>query len=235
LIFLSVDGICKIAGSASNGYFSGSINNLLSPLDYEINIENITTSSGGADDEDAESLRERIRQAPEKFSNAGSVGAYKYHTFSANQNITDVAVLSPSAGVVNIYPLTKNGNPDEELISSIHEYLSADSVRPLTDLVQVTSPNRIPFDVTANITLYVDADEQTVLNTISQKLDEYKKILSKKLGKNVVKTQIIAILNSIYGVFSVDLLSPENDINIGINEWADLESYTIVIGGYADE
>ena len=46
--------------------------------------------SGVAGDENADNLRERIRQAPEKFSNAGSRGAYRYHTLSAHQSITDV-------------------------------------------------------------------------------------------------------------------------------------------------
>ena len=53
---------------------------------------NITLISDGADEEEAESLRERIRQAPEKFSNAGSYGAYRYHTLSAHQSIIDVAI-----------------------------------------------------------------------------------------------------------------------------------------------
>lgn len=229
-----VEGVCKIAGAASNNYIAGSINNLLSPLDYEITIENISTSGGGADDEDVESLRERIRQAPEKFSNAGSVGAYRYHTFSANQNITDVTVLTPAPGIVNIYPLTKDGNPNEEMLESVQNYLNADCIRPLTDLVEVISPGRVGFGIAAIITLYIDADAATVLKTISLKLEEYKKNLSEKLGKNVVKTQIIAILNSIYGVFSVELLSPD-DIEINKNEWADLEDYTVVIGGYANE
>jgi phage-related baseplate assembly protein len=229
------DGICKTAGAAANNYLSGSINNLLSPLDYEVSVENITTSGGGADDEDAGNLRERIRQAPEKFSNAGSVGAYRYHAFSANQNITDVAVISPSPGVVNVYPLTKDGNPNEEMLEAVQNYLNADHIRPLTDLVEVISPENTSFDIIAIITLYSYADAETVLKAINLKLEEYKKTLSEKLGKNVVRTQIIAILNSIYGVFKVDLLSPEEDIEIGKNEWADLENRTIVIGGYADE
>ena len=110
------------------------------------------------DDEDAESLRERIRQAPEKFSNVGSRGAYKYHTLTAHQSIIDVAITSPSAGVVNIYPLTTNGNPTNEVLNIVQEYMSDEKIRPLTDYVRVLSPQKVDFQIRANIYLYKDAD-----------------------------------------------------------------------------
>ena len=55
-----------------------------------------------------------------------------------------------------------------------------------------------------------------------------------KLGKNVVQTQIISILNTIYGVFKVELETPK-DIDIKEYQWANLINYDITIGGYADE
>ena len=63
----------------------------------------------------------------------------------------------------------------------------------------------------------------------------YKKNLSKKLGKNVIRTQIIAILNSVYGVYKTDLLNPSDDINISEYQWANLTNFNITIKGYADE
>ena len=231
---ITAEAICETPGSASNNYTLGSINNLITPLSYISTVENITVTSGGADDEDATSLRERIRQAPEKFSNAGSKGAYRYHTLSAHQSITDVAINSPSPGVVNIYPLTKDGNPTEEILKIVQTYLSDDKIRPLTDKVQVISPERIEFSIKATIWLYMDADSQSVINTIDAKMREYKVSLSEKLGKNVIKTQIISILNSIYGVYKVIPETPE-DIDIKEYQWADLVDYDITIGGYADE
>ena len=111
-----VSATCETAGAASNNYITGSINNLITPFGYISNVENITITSGGADDEEADALRERIRQAPEKFSNAGSRGAYRYHALSAHQSITDVAITSPSPGVVKIYLLTKDGEATQEII-----------------------------------------------------------------------------------------------------------------------
>ena len=231
---VSVDAICETPGSASNNYSLGSINNLITPLDYISTVENTTVSSGGADDEEADSLRERIRQAPEKFSNAGSRGAYRYHTLSAHQSIIDVAINSPSAGVVNIYPLTKDGNPSEEILEIVEKYLNEDKIRPLTDKVQVLSPEKKDFSIIATIYLYQDADETSVMTTINAKLEEYKLLLKEKLGKNVIQTQIIAILNSVYGVFKVEIESPE-DIEVSEFQWANLLNSQIKMGGYADE
>lgn len=231
---IAAKAVCETAGAAANNYAIGAINNLITPLSYISKVENITISSGGADDEEADSLRERIRQAPEKFSNAGSKGAYRYHTLSAHQSVTDVAITSPSPGVVNVYILTKDGNPSDEVINIVQEYLSDDKIRPLTDYVQVFSSENVPFSINANIILYKDADESSVIKTIDSKMREYKVALSEKLGKDVIQTQIISILNSVYGVYKVELLSPLN-IDILEYQWADLINFNITIGGYANE
>ena len=187
---VSVDAICETPGSASNNYTLGSINNLITPLDYISTVENTTVSSGGADDEEADSLRERIRQAPEKFSNAGSRGAYRYHTLSAHQSIIDVAINSPSPGVVDVYILTKNGIPSPEIIKIVQNYLNDEKIRPLTDYVRVFASEKVEFSINANIVLYMDADAESVIKTIDSKMKEYKVLLSEKLGKDVIKTQI---------------------------------------------
>ena len=230
----TVKATCETAGSGANNYILGSINNLITPLNYVSTVENITLSSGGVDDEEADSLRERIRQAPEKFSNAGSRGAYRYHTLSAHQSVTDVAITSPAPGVVNIYPLTKDGNPSQDILDIIQKYLSDDKIRPLTDYVQVLSPEKIQFSVKAKIYLYKDSDKPSVIRTLDAKMQEYKIQLSEKLGKDVIQTQIISILNSVYGVFKVELETP-SDIDIKEHQWADLVNYNIDLVGYADE
>ena len=70
--------------------------------------------------------------------------------------------------------------------------------------------------------------------TIESKMLEYKRTLAEKLGKDVVRTQIIALLNSIYGVFKIDL-KMNNDIEIKEYQWSDLQQWNISFGGYADE
>jgi len=233
---LSVEGyaVCTTAGASTNGYVIASITNLITPLGYVITAKNTTITSGGQDEESADNYRERIRQAPESFSNAGSEGAYKFHTLSADQSIIDVAVISPSAGVVEVYPLVDTGTPSDDLIATVQAYLSADKIRPLTDNVIVKKPEAVNFKIKATLTLYTDADTASVLTTIKGKLADYKTTLAQKLGKDIIQTQIIAILNNVYGVFKVDLISPQ-DIDILEYQWANFEDFEILIGGYIDE
>ena len=233
--FVTVEATCETAGADANGYKVGDINNLITPLSYDISdISNIDESHSGADEETVESLRERIRLAPESFSNAGSEGAYRFHTLSAHQSVIDVEVMSKDAGIVEIYPLTSSGNPSEELIQIITDYLSSDKVRPLTDKVIVFSPEKIDFSVNAILTLYLDADLNTVQTLVNERLVEFKKEMASKLGKDIVPTQIIALLNSIYGVYKVELLSPEYQV-LSKNQWANLVSFDIRIGGRVNE
>ena len=234
-LFITVSATCETVGEAPNEYAIGKINNLLTPLSADIdNVENIDISNSGAEEESADSLRERIRLAPESYSNAGSEGAYRFHTLSAHQDITDVEVTSTEAGIVDIYPLTKTGNPTDEMIEIVSNYLSSDKVRPLTDKVIVHKPERIDFEIIANLILYIDADSDAVQTMINEKLNEFKIKMASKLGKDIVPSQIIEILSSVYGVYKVELSAPNYRI-LEKHQWANLNNTTITIGGRADE
>ena len=91
------------------------------------------------------------------------------------------------------------------------------------------------FEIKAKIYLYKDSDADSVMKTIKAKMKESKISLSEKLGKDVIQTQIISILNSVYGVFKVVLETPITDIDILEYQWANLTNWNISIGGYADE
>lgn len=132
---------CTIESEAGNGYAAGELNRIVDPQAFLKSITNLTTSEGGADIESDDSYRERIHEAPEAFSCAGSEGAYHYHAKAVSQLISDVAVDSSEPGRVGIYPLLKGGKlPGLELLSAIAEHLDARTVRPLTDLVSVVIP-----------------------------------------------------------------------------------------------
>lgn len=230
-ITVDIDAVCETAGSGGNGYIAGEINNILSLIAYVEKAENISTSMGGADEESDERLRSRIKEAPEHFSNAGSKGAYRFWAMSAHQDIVDVAVMSPSPGVVNVYPLMNTGNPSVDILRLVANTLNAEKIRPLTDQVNVISPTQVDFAITANVTLYDFADYATVKEDIRRALDRYTKEIRARLGKDIIKSQIIAIINSVYGVYKTDLISPAADVVLADNEWANCLGVTINIVG----
>ena len=65
--------------------------------------------------------------------------------------------------MVEVYPLTKTGNPSAEILTIVRDYLSDDKIRPLTDNVIVKSPEKIEFELNANIFLFAYADENQKL------------------------------------------------------------------------
>ncbi len=99
--------------------------------DIDLQVTNLTASSGGSEQEDNDRLRERIKLAPESFTNAGSKMAYRFHAMQAHPNVVDVAVLSLSVpGTVELYPLLSTGLPDDSILTLVESFCSDEKVRP---------------------------------------------------------------------------------------------------------
>ena len=222
-----VSAASESTGATANGYLAGEINNLVDPVAYVSTALNTTTSSGGAAIEDDDRYRERIKLAPESFTNAGSEGAYRYWAMSAHQSIIDVAVVSPSACNVNVYPLLSSGNPDSTMRTLVLSTLTPRKVRPLTDNVQVLAPTKNDFTIAMDITYYDWADTDTAEEAIRTALNTYADKLKAGLGKSVVVEQIIVAAGSVYGVYKAEPVSPAADIELNRNEWANCTGITI--------
>lgn len=93
---LSVDVPAASVGGGTefNGIPIGAINVIVDSIVYVDSVSNTTVTHGGDDEENDDSLRERIRVAPSKLSTAGPVNGYKYWAMSADSSIADVSVKS---------------------------------------------------------------------------------------------------------------------------------------------
>lgn len=129
------------AGIAGNGVAVGMASVLVDPIAYVYRVSNTTVSAGGADIENDDSYKERIRISEAQTSTAGATDSYKYWTATANPDIADVSVTSPSPATVLVVPLMADGQvPQQEVLAAVHTILSSKEVRPLTDQVQVDAP-----------------------------------------------------------------------------------------------
>ena len=167
----TVKATCTQTGEVGNGYGVGELNRIVDPQPFLLSIVNLTESEGGADVETDDSYRERIRLAPESFSNAGSEGAYIFFTKQVSSLIQDVMITSENPGEVDIYPLLSGGNlPGEELLQQIYENLSDKKVRPLTDNVFVKCPSVETYEINLRYCI-AESDADNVLS-ISAKVDQ---------------------------------------------------------------
>ncbi|AXE29697.1 baseplate protein [Chromobacterium phragmitis] len=219
-------------GMDGNGQEPGAISQLVDDLRVTVTVKNMEVSAGGADAEDDERLRQRIRLAPESFSVAGSAAAYRHHALRADQSIVDVAVISagkmeeggkpedvPQPGEVWLYPLTAGGLPSADLLQKVANTCSADRVRPLTDKVLVKPPVAFDYQVAASLQLYAGSDAKQVLQRARDSLQAYLQNQQAQLGNDIVPSQLVAAL-SVPGVYQVDLKQPSAARKVPSYGWA---------------
>lgn len=226
---------CQVTGELGNGFLPGEISNIVDPVAYVATMVNLTASAGGADKENDDAYRERIHESPERFSTAGPTGAYEYWAKSANSAINDVTVYSPSAGVVEIRPLLDGGKiPEQEVLDVVDSILNKDTVRPLTDQVQVKAPEPVSYDI--SLTYYSDrgASESMVKDAVMQAITGYERWQSAKIGRDINPSRLIADVMSVPGVKRVIVTSPTFTKLTNV-QVAQSGTVTASLGGSEDE
>lgn len=211
--YCEVLAVCTIVGLSGNGYLPGQIARIVDPLAWLQKVENVSVSTGGADVESDENLRERIQLAPEAFSNAGSKGAYRYWARTAHQSIVDVEVLGPpdtEPGNVELYPLMAGGElPSQEILDLVYETCDAEDKRPDTDFVHVFSPVPITYDL--QVTYWIDRSRATQAAAIQKATGEATQAWllwqRSKLGRDINPDELIHRVKAA-GAKRLDIVSP---------------------------
>lgn len=246
---LSVDAAaeCQVEGAAGNGYTAGQITNLVDVFPFYDRCANITTSAGGSDVEDDDSLRERMRESEDSYSTAGPQGGYVYWAKTANSLISDVCANSPVPGEVKVYILLEDGQmPDAEVLASVAATLTEDSVRPLTDHVEVLAPQTVDYDI--DFTYYLQsnggASAESIEAAVEDAVAEYRSWQGSRIGRDVNPSRLVSLLMAT-GIKRVELRKPvfakvydggkDDSGNVTPAQVASAVSVNITNGGYEDE
>ena len=233
---IAAAAICTENGTRGNGYLPGEIGRIVDPVPFWAAVENTTKSEGGADVEDDDAYRERIHEAPEKFSTAGPTLAYEYHAKSASALISDVYPNSPAPGEVVVYPLLKGGViPGEEVLTLVREKLNDRRIRPLTDKVSVKAPESVKYDVDA--VYYIDRSHATEASAIQSRAEnavqEFVAWQKEKLGRDINPTELYYRLRAA-GVKRAEIKSPVFT-KTEKNQVAIADHVKVLFGGLEDE
>lgn len=235
----SVAATATAPGAAANGYLPGQVNVQLSPSALIASATNTATTAGGSAPETDDHLRTRIQAAPNQFSVAGPVGAYRFFAISADPSIIDAQIVSPAPGVVNAYVLTgpvsvqpaaapnSAGVAGALLLAKVGAALNADNVRPLTDTVNALAVTEIDYQITGTVTLYSDADPTATMAAASAAAQELALELAAKIQRDIVPSQIIAAL-SVAGVYGVTLTAPALT-TLSAGQWANCTAITLTV------
>ncbi len=229
---------CTISGVSGNGFIAGQLKKIVDPFPFEMTVENITETSGGADVENDENFRERIQIAPESFSVAGPYGAYEFFARSAHQDIINVAVLGqPDAapGTVEIYPLMTGGViPSQEILDLVAEACSDRTKRPLNDKVIVNVPEAVNYDL--DVKYYIDRAKSTqaaaISSAVNQAVSDWILWQRSRLGRDINPSELNYRMIAA-GAKRTEIKSPEfkelKAWQVAVNE-----NLNIVYGGLED-
>lgn len=230
-------------GARANGLLPGQISHIVDQYRFYSKVENITTSSGGADIESDEAFRERMRNSMESFSTAGSEGTYIYWVKTASQKIVDVMPTSPKPGVIDIRILLEDGEyPNDEIIQLVHDTLRGRTattnfigVIPMDDYVKVAAPETRDFDI--DLTYFIptmrEDRTETVINNIEQAIERYIKWQTGRMGRDINPDKLIELLRTA-GAKRAEINSPVFTV-VNEGEVARFKNSNIVFGGLEDE
>lgn len=177
-------------------------------------------------------LRRRVLLAAERDC-AGSKGAYQYWALSADAEVRDVSILTPSGGVVEIYLQSRTATTaSQALLDTVASALNSDTHRPFTDSVSVLAATPLDVQINATLTLFPGPDQAVVLANANTALDRYIEQVS-YLGYDVTVSGLYAALHQA-GVQRVELLSPAQNIVIPASQYARVISREIAAVEYRD-
>lgn len=184
------------AGTGANGLAVKEIDTLVDPVPYVANVTNIDVSAGGTNKEDDESLTYRVYNAPNRYSVAGPKEAYEYHARQIRSDIDDIVVYSPEPDKVNVvFTINEGEIPDSKVIAEVEEGLSADDIRPLTDIVTAKGPTKSNYDI--KLTYYInksDSNQAIAIQTaVNEAIEEYKK-WQQKIGRDINPSKLIQLI-----------------------------------------
>lgn len=205
---LDVGATATTVGESGNNIAVGEINKLVDGIAYVSSVENITVSSGGGDVESDEEYKERLKLSPFSFSVAGPSNAYKMIALSVSNDVGDVSVYSPSAGVVEIAVLKEGGivpTAEDEILDEILEACNDTDRRPLTDKVQVVPASAVTTTISAKY--YVAEGDVSKSGDIMNAVEEYKLWQTEKIGRDINPDQLKKLMMDA-GAARVDITSP---------------------------
>lgn len=211
--YADVEVECMTVGTIGNGYAIGQINTLVdtSAFGYYSSCANITISGNGSDAADDDTYYELMRGSMDSYSTAGSRGSYLYHAKACNTEIGDVAATKPDDGCVNLYVLMKDGTLANDTVkAAVLAACSADTVRPLTDYVQVEDAAQVNYSIAFTYYYYSSTTTSAteIAANVAAAVDEYVEWQSAKIGRDINPDKLRNLVLAVDGVKRVALTYP---------------------------
>lgn len=198
-----------------------------SDLDYLAGFYDVERLEGESD----VALRERVTLAIQGRSTAGPREWYASAARRADVRVKEVAVYRPGLGPdirIAVIATDNFGEPDAALLAAVHNVVTSDYVRVISDRIEVVAATSVTVDVAADIWLMPDAP-QTVFDGLEATL---RAALADQggLGFDVTRSWLTATLHQ-PGVHKVVLAQPMGDVVVGDHEAAKFGTVALTYKG----
>ena len=170
--------------------------------------------AGGVDEEDDESLRQRVLYSFRYLPN-GANAAYYRQLAMADEEVAQAAVISRPRGVgtVDVVVASREGMPDVTLLQRLRNHFL--SVREIAVDVDVLAPAEYAVEVEVDVVAEEGADFEEVKGRVEAALTGW--FTGKRLGCPVLRAELNALVFSVEGVANCTIVLPGEDIAADIS------------------
>lgn len=189
----TVSVVADRAGIVGNALLAGSELTLVSQNNSIASIVCATSATGGTEEEDDDTYRERIREYGLYSVTTGTAGRYEAVAKAVSTQIVDAKAINTSAGNVGIYLILSSQTGAAALLAEVLAAVSADDVKPLTDTVTVAQATNLSYCLEVDYTYDGTA---TTLSAIEDAVDEYLDWQNNTIGRAFNPDKLYAMMYS---------------------------------------
>ncbi len=206
--YVDIPARAILPGSAGNAA-AGTILSMSVPPVGVCACTNPAAFTGGLDEEEDESLRQRVLATYYRMSN-GANAAYYEQAALEFEGVAAVSVIGRSRGIgtVDVVVAGEDGVPSADLLETIQNYF--DREREIAVDVQVLAPETAAVDIKMRLQAAENADFDTVSAAVEAALRDY--FSGALLGKGVPAAKLTALAFGVEGVENSALIAPASDL-----------------------
>lgn len=181
---------CAEAGTQGNNLTAGTEMQMAIATSVVGSIIVTSGGTGGENREEDDVYRERIRLHGLANNTAGPAAQYEAIAMETSGEIIDANAVNTGAGQVTVYLLLEEGSTAADVISEVTAALSAESVRPLTDIVTVAEATALNYTLDVTVTV----ESSTATADLDSAVEEYQEWQDRKIGRAFNPDRLKALL-----------------------------------------
>jgi phage-related baseplate assembly protein len=178
-------------GSAGNGLLAGAQMQLAVTNTGVDSILVATDASGGNEEEDDDTYRDRIREFGLASITTGPEQQYEAAAKAVSSEILDAEAINLGAGKVGVYVILASDTGAAAILQAVADALTAEDVRPLTDQVSVHRATDIRY--TLNVQYRADGSS-SVSSAIADAVTDYQEWQDNTIGRAFNPDRLMAAI-----------------------------------------